>query len=189
MAKASGGTRYVRPTSHTRTENYLVYKRELSLPDIDPSQSYFSKKKGGCVLAMKGRKYDPSEAEAAKAMADDGLLVVLTPEGDVKFRTGKSKKGGYTYADGLVNGYTYEQKTVNPQGDSNKRLVNSIDSALQHARDKSAKIPLIYDRHGKFHREHIEAGLHQFESNSSYRFNAILVVDRNGKVYEHLHNK
>lgn len=189
MAKASGGTRYVRPTSNTRTENYLVYKRELSLPDIDPSQSYFSKKKGGYVLAMKGRKYDPSEAEAAKAMADDGLLVVLTPEGGVKFRTGKSKKGGYTYADGLVNGYTYEQQTKQPEAMDYDSLVKSIDGALKHAYKKKAHIPLIYDRYGHFHREHVEAGLRRFETRSKYRFRAILVVNQKGELYEHQHNK
>lgn len=189
MAKASGGTRTVRPTSNMRAQNYLTFKREINLPDVDASQSYFSKKKGGYVIGMAGRKQDDSEFEAAKAMADNGLLVVLTPEGGVKFRTGKSRKGGYTYADGLVNGYAYEQKTANPQGELHQRLVNSIDNALQHARDKSAKIPLIYDRFGKFHREHIEEGLKQFENNASYRFKAILVVDKNGKIYEHQHNK
>lgn len=189
MAKGSGGTRVVRPSSGTRTQNYQVYKNDLNSPDVNAAESYFSRAKGGYVIAMNGSTHSQEEHEAAKAMADDGLIVTLTPEGGVQFRTGKSKKEGYTYADGLVKGWTYEQQTKNPSKDTFESLRNSVDNALQHARNKNAQIPLIYDRYGRFHREHIEAGLRQFENNSSYRFQAILVVDSNGKVYEHIHNK
>lgn len=191
MAKGNGGTRTVRPTSNTRTENYKVFQREMSLADVASSQSYFSHKKGGYVIAMKGRKYDAAESEAAKAMADDGLLVVLTPEGGVKFRTGKSKKkgGDYVYADGLVNGFTFEQQTKSPQKQTYENLVNSVDSALQHARDKNAQVPLIYDRNGSYHREHIEAGIAKFERfYPNTKFKAILVVNKHGRVYNHNHN-
>lgn len=192
MAKASGGTRLIRPTSGTRTQNYQIFKNEMGMSDIDKSQSYFSKNKGGYVIGMKGRKFDKAEFEVAKAMADDGLVVVLTPEGGVKFRNGKSKRkeGDFVYADGLINGATYEQQTKNPQKNTYENLVNAIDGALQHARDKNAKIPVIYDRYGKFHREHIEAGLRKFEEYfPKHKFKAVLVVDKNQKVYEHHHNK
>lgn len=189
MAKSSGGTRVIRPSSETRSSNYKTFQREVFLAEVDASQSYFSKEKGGYVIGMKGRKHDDAEFEAAKAMADDGLLVVLTPEGGVKFRTGQSKKGGYTYADGLVNGHTYEQQTKMPSKSDYESLTKSIDSALKHAYEKRAQIPLIYDRYGSFNREHIEAGLKRFEERNRFRFKAILVVDKNGKLYEHQHNK
>ena len=189
MAKGSGGTRIVTPTLNTRAYNYSVYRRELHLSDVDPDQSYFSHKKGGYVIAMKGRKYDAAEAEAARAMADDGLIVTLTPEGGVKFRTGKTKKGDYVYADGLVNGFSYEQQTKKPTKTDSESLVKSVDQALKHAYRKQAQVPLIYDRFGSFHRNHIEEGLKRFEQMSRYRFKAILVVDKHGKVWEHQHNK
>lgn len=197
MAKASGNTRTVRPTSGTRTQNYQVYKNEIAMSDVDALQSYFAKKSGGYVIAMKQgkdkngktKKRSDEEIEAARAMANDGLIVVMTPEGGVKFRSGKSKKGDYVYCDGLINGSSYEQKTPAPQSSVEKNLVNSVDNALQHARDKNARIPLIYDRYGRFHKENIEDGLTQFEENSSYRFKAILVVDKHGNVWEHQHNK
>lgn len=192
MAKASGNTRTVRPTSETRTQNYQVYKNEIAMSDVDASQSYFSIKSGGYVIAMKEEKKkqrSAEEKEVAEAMADAGFIVVLTPEGGVKFRSGKTKKGDYVYADGLINGNSYEQKTPAPQSSEETNLINSVDNAIQHARDKNAQIPLIYDRYGRFHKEHIEAGLKQFEANSSYKFKAILVVDKYGNVWEHQHNK
>lgn len=191
MPKASGNTRTIRPTSGPRTQNYLVFKYETAMSDIDASKSYFSKKSGGYVLTMTGSTHSDDEIAVAKAMANDGLLVVLTPEGGVKFRSGKSKKKeeDYVYADGLVNGYTYEQQTKNPQLGTKQNLTNAIDSALQHARNKNAQIPLIYDKNGKFHRDDIENGLKQFEENASYRFKAVLVVDKNGNVWEHQHHQ
>lgn len=194
MAKASGNTRTVRPTSGTRTQNYQIYKNEIAMSDVDASQSYFSIKSGGYVIAMKEEKKkqrSAEEKEVAEAMADAGFIVVLTPEGGVKFRSGKSKKkvGDYVYCDGLVNGHTYEQATKKPQSTERQNLINAVDNAIQHAQDKNAQIPLIYDRYGRFHKEHIEAGLKQFEENSSYRFKALLVVDQYGNVWEHQHNK
>lgn len=189
MAKSSGGTRVVRPTSGTRTENYKIFQNEMAMSDVNSNQSYFSKKSGGYVIGMQGRKSDEAEFEAAKAMADDGMLVVMTPEGGVKFRSGKTKKGDYVYADGLVNGYSYEQQTKNPTAFDSESLSKSVDGALKHARDKHAQIPLIYDRYGKFHRGDIENGLKRFEDRSSYRFKAIIVVDKKGNVWEHTHNK
>lgn len=136
------------------------------------------------------RKHDPDEYAAALVMAKDGLIVKLTPEGKVEFANGIGRKGDPVYADGLVNGHTYEQQTKNPQSNSFENLKNAVDNALQHARDKNASLPLIYDKYGKFHREHIEAGLSQFEKYyPDYKFKAILVVDIHGNLWEHQHNK
>jgi len=189
MTKPTGGTRKVKPASGTRLQKYQTFLNEIGMEDVNKELSYFSKRSGGYVITMVGRRNNDEEMEVARAMADDGLLVVLTPEGGIRFRTNKTKKGGYHYADGLVNGLTYEQKTKRPQGTNTKNLVNAIDNALQHAKDKQVQVPLIYDRYGKFHREHIEAGLAQFEDNFGYRFKAILVVDKDGNVHEHQHNK
>lgn len=151
------------------------------MSDVDTSQSYFFKQSGGYVIAMKEDKRkqrSAEELEVAYAMADAGYVVMLTPEGGVKFRSGKTNKGDYVYADGLINGNSYEQKTPSPQSSEKTNLINSVDNAIQHARDKNAQIPSIYDRYGRFHKEHIEAGLQQFEDNSTYKFKAILVVDK-----------
>lgn len=189
MAKSSGGTRMVRPTSNTRTQNYQVYRNDLKSPDVNAAESYFSKAKGGYVIAMNGSKHSSEEHDAARAMADDGLIVTLTPEGGVQFRTGKNKDGGYTYADGLVKGWTYEQATKHPKKLDAQSLAKSVDGALKHAYDKRAQIPLIYDKYGVFHRQNIEDGLKRFEERNKYRFKAILVVDQKGNVWEHRHNE
>lgn len=189
MAKTYGTTRIFQPSIRSRTSAYKEFKEKLGSGNYDESCSYYSKKSGGYLLVIGQQKRDIAEIEAARAMANDGLLVIMTPEGGIEFRTGKSRKGGFTYADGIVNGFTYEQKTPNPGSNNDAKLANSVDNALQHAQDKSCQIPLIYDRYGKFHREHIEKGLAQYESCSNYRFKAILVIDRNGNVWEHRHNK
>ncbi|MBD5289783.1 MAG: hypothetical protein HDS26_03765 [Bacteroides sp.] len=190
MAKHSGQTRTIRPSSNTKEANYANFEYDIkNSPDIDPEKSYFSHASGGFLLTMTGCQHDAAEYEAAKAMADDGLLVVLTPEGGVKFRTGKRPQGGFTYADGLVNGLSYEQQTKKPAKTDNDSLIKAVDQALKHAKEKQAQVPLIYDRYGSFHREHIEDGLKRFEERSRYRFKAILVVDKHGNVWEHGHNK
>lgn len=191
MAKASGGTRAAKPTKLSVSKSRSIYKYEISMPDIEGKRSYFSEKSGGYMLFMKGRKFDTFEDETARAMADAGFFVVLTPEGGVKFRTAKSKKkeGDYVYSDGLVQGFTYEQQTKKPINKNFQNLVNSVDNALQHAKNKGAQIPLIYDKYASYHREHIEAGIEQFENNCSYRFKAILVVDSKKNVWQHIHNK
>ena len=119
----------------------------------------------------------------AKAMANDGLSVKITPEGKVEFSTGEWG-GNPVYADGLVNGHTYEQATKTPTSRSDDALRNAADQAIKHAYDKGAKVALMYDKAGSFHREHIEAGLRKFEMhNKSWRFKAILVVDQHGNLW------
>ena len=124
----------------------------------------------------------------AKAMANDGLSVKITPEGKVEFSTGEWG-GNPVYADGLVNGHTYEQATKTPTSRSDDALRNAADQAIKHAYDKRDSIPLIYDKFGKLHRSDIEAGIKRFEDKmESHRFKAILVVDRHGNIWEHRHN-
>ena len=68
----------------------------------------FTAESGGSVLVYKGRTPDADEMFTAKAMANDGLSVKITPEGKVEFSTGINPKGNPVYADGLVDGFTYE---------------------------------------------------------------------------------
>ena len=189
MPKASGNTRVVRPTSKTRTQSYKDYIDGISSGLYDVELSKFYKTKGGFLLVSKERKYDDNEYKAAEAMAKDGLIVKLTPEGKIEFSTGRTNNGDPVYADGLVNGYSYEQQTKNPLNSDKESLEKSVDGAIKHAYDKRAEIPLIYDRYARFHRDDIEAGLKRFEERNQYRFKAILVVDKHGNVWEHRHNK
>lgn len=177
-------------TSHTMTRDkaYGEYKSKLASGDYDIGRSRFFEGKNGMMLVHKGRKDDPDESAVAEAMAKDGLIVELTPEGGVKFSTGKNAKGNPVYADGLVNGYSYEQATKKPSKFDSESLSKSVDKALKHAYDKRAQIPLIYDKYGSYHRENIEDGLSRFEKMNQYRFKAILVVDKYGNIWVHQHN-
>lgn len=189
MAKASGDTRTVRPTSGSIEHNRSVFGYETSMPDVVKTESYFSEKSGGYLLQMKGHTVDEVEHEAMKHLADAGFAIVATPEGGKSFISNINDKGKATYADGLAMGNVFELKSPSPQSNASDHLDNSIKKALNHARSKNAQIPVIYDRNGIYHRDNIERGLSDYESKSEVRFKAILVIDKNGKVWEHQHNK
>lgn len=189
MAKASGGTRKVRPASGSVEYNRGVFDYETSMTDVVKVESYFSEKSGGYLLAMDGHNFDAIEREAFRRLADNGFLVVATPEGGKTFISGINDKGKATYSDGLAMGNVFELKSPSPQSNASDHLDNSIKKALNHARSKNAQVPVIYDRNGIYHRDYIERGLADYESKFSYEFKAILVIDKNGRVWEHQHNK
>lgn len=85
-------------------------------------------------------------------------------------------------------GNVFELKSPMPSETYQAALDNSIKKALNHAKAKGANVAVIYDRSGIYHRDNVERGLTNFESKSVYRFNAILVIDENGNVWEHQHN-
>lgn len=189
MAKASGNTRVVRPTSGSIEHNRSVFGYETSMPDIVALQSYFSDKSGGYLLQMKGHIFDEVEHEAMVHLANAGFAIVATPEGGKSFITAIDKKGTPLYSDGLVMGNVFELKSPKPTETHQDALDNSVKKALNHAKNKGADVAVIYDKNGSYHRDNIERGLNNYESKSDYRFDAVLVVDKAGNVYEHIHNK
>lgn len=78
MAKASGHTRTVRPTTGSIEHNRSVFDYETSMPDVVKVDSYFSEKSGGYLLQMKGHTVDEVEHEAMKHLADAGFAIVAT---------------------------------------------------------------------------------------------------------------
>lgn len=63
-----------------------------------------------------------------------------------------------------------------------------MNKALEHAKKKSAKIAVIYDKHHIYHRADIDRGIREYESLNGYRFTQIIVVTHDGKVHKHKHN-
>ncbi len=86
-------------------------------------------------------------------------------------------------------GNVFELKSPSPKQSKSEALDNSIKKALNHARKKGADIAVVYDKNGLYHRDNIERGLLDYEGKDQYRFMAILVLDKNGNVWEHTHNK
>lgn len=139
---------------------------------------------------MDFRSYHIEEIEAAKAMADHGIIVIMEKEGDPMRATAKDAKGNFKFSEGKlsIEKLSYEQSTR----DSLKiPAQKSVKKALEHARDKASQMAVIYDRGGVFHRADIQAGIRYYESfkNNTHRFKAILVIDRNRNVYEWNHTK
>lgn len=196
MAKASGGTRIVKPTSGSKAFNKGIFENEITMSDIDSVYSYFSEKSGGYVLYMKGHSFERSEYEAMKHLANQGYVFVSTPEGGKYYISKVGRKKEKLYSDGLLMGFVSEIKTPVPnlitkstQKSYESALENSIKKALAHASTKGANVAIIYDKNGIYNRNDIERGFKNYEGKFNHRFKAILVIDQYGKVWEHIHNE
>lgn len=176
MGKSSGGTRNIKPTSGNIAFNRSVFENEVAMPDIVKDQSYFSDKSGGYSLFMEGHNYVAEEVEAARILADEGYVTVLTPENMSIYATKKVGKKEQ-FSDGLIAGFYYEQKTPNPKNVTPEGLANSVNNALQHARDKGAKVAVIFDKYKVYHQADIDAGIKLFEQHNKYKFQSIVTIN------------
>lgn len=133
-------------------------------------------KGGGYVAVEKSTaRHKPEEIEAARILANKGYKVILKDEA-----TGLHKVGT---SDGYLFGASFEQRTPTKDG------ANTIRNALFHARDKEAKIALIYSKGSVFSRASVEQGIRLYEDATRYRFKQIIIVSDKGNVHRHRHNK
>lgn len=191
MAKSYGGIRAVGVVSQgDYASNKADFERLLASGKYDTEKSYLSPT-GAYVLFEKDHRYHIEEIEAAKAMADHGIIVKMTSEGGKDNITAKSSKGSNKYSEGKVGieELTYEQSTrqVEPKaGDAYK----AVNNALEHAKKKGSDVAVVYDRQGYFHRDDIKAGIAKYESHQSnrHRFKSILVISKDRNVYEWTHD-
>lgn len=172
MAKYSGGVRNVSVGS-------AVYNNRLAeVAAMRASGKYSSVEMaengtGWVAIENSPAKHKPEEIEAARILANHGYKVTLGNEA-----------GNATVSEGKLFLSSYEQRT--PDGKSNTS--NNIKNALGHARDKHAKIAVIYQKNGKHTREQVEQGIKDFETSSKYRFQKIIIVTRDGRLHHHRHN-
>ena len=178
------------------------YNELLSKLNADVSKSYFSDKTGAWVIFQKGHNHSSkdkdadAEIEAAKALADAGIDIILTPEGngyEMYATNVKMKKDGaliYKYAEGKMSTLTFEQKTPT---NIEREAASSVRMAINHANSKKASIALIYDKHALFHREDIENGMRLYQAKyhawETKGVKAVMVVNSKGQVYEHQFDK
>lgn len=169
MAKTSGGVRTYKPGTATYT------KREREVEELRASGKYSSvtmSEGGGYVAVEKSPKqHKPEEVEVARILARKGYKVKL-----------KDEAGMVTTEDGKIFEASFEQRS--PTHDRPQ----SIRNALFHARDKSAKIAVIYSRKHIFSRKSVEEGIKLFEAGSRHRFERIIIVADNGHVHRYKHN-
>ena len=198
MSKASGNTRLLTPKQRQIDKARNEYNQIVSSSLVDASLSYFSEQTGAHAIFMKGHNHTDkiadaeAELEVARAIADNGINVTLTPEGgkytmyatNVKINKDGLKK--YKFAEGLMATYTYEQKTpteINSSAESSVRL------AINHANDKHAQIALIYDKHSLFHTKDIENGMKLYQSRhkawKTKGVKAVVVISSKKILYEH----
>lgn len=198
MSKASGSTRMVRPTSKSKEQNRAYYNEQIASGKADAKLSYFSEKTGAYMLFMIGHNHSKNindsdaEIEAGIGLADNGICITLTPEGDgyemyatnTKHNVDGSKS--YKYSEGTMSMFTYEQKTPISIQEAAKA---SVRQAIIHANSKHSQIALIYDKHSLFHRQDIEDGMKYYQS--KYRawkgkgVKAVVVMNAQHQVFEH----
>ncbi len=182
---------------HIASERRKFYEI-ISKDSVDEKKSYFSEITGAHAVFMKGHNHTEkgtdadAEIEVIKAIADNGIDVTLTPEGNkykmyatnVKINKDGTKK--YKFSEGKIATYTFEQRTPTEITSS---VENSVRLAINHANDKHAQIALIYDKHNLFHRQDIENGMKLYQSRhkvwKAKGVKAVIVVNSSKKVYEH----
>lgn len=202
MSKPVGDTRLITPLKKHITSSRVKYKELLSNLSADESKSYFSEKTGAYVIFMKGHNHTDkakdgdAEIEAAKALADAGINIKLTPEGngyEIYATNIKIKKDGtkvYKYSEGKMSAYTFEQRTPT---EIENDAASSVRMAINHANSKKSSIALIYDKHSLFHRKDIEDGMKLYQSKhhmwETKGVKCVVVVNSKGQVYEHQFDK
>jgi len=162
-----------------------VFNFETTLSDIDETKCYFSEKTGAFMLYMYGHLFHEDEITVAKAFADNGFLVVLTPENNKIFATNKVVKNGnviYKFSEGWVNGRTFEQRTIEESGSG--QYHRSISKAIEHARVKNSDIAVIFDKNGLLQDDDITNGIIEYESHKAnvYRLKQIIVFGEGMKM-------
>ena len=133
-----------------------------------------------------------AELEVIRAIADNGIDVTLTPEGDkytmyaTNVKIGKDGTKKYKFSEGIMATYTFEQKTPTEITTS---AANSVRLAINHANDKHAQIALIYDKHSLFHTKDIENGMKLYQSKhkvwKTKGVKAVVVISSKKILYEH----
>lgn len=186
MAKTSGGVRIVGTYTKTEAENRAEYFAKLQTQMYVNEHSSISAKSGAYVLFMKGHNYNAEEIEAAKALSNAGINVILTPEG-AQYKVYATNKAKLKFSEGYANIYSFEQRT--PKDIKTKE--SSIKQALRHTNDKHSQICVIYDKYNQFHRNDIDSGMNAYQEKTKdwEKIKAVLVVDSKLNVYEHYFEK
>lgn len=170
-------------------QNAADFRAALATGKYDIDKSFMSES-GAYVLFEKGHEYHIEEIEAAQAMANHGINVIMEKEGDPARATAIDPKGNFKFSEGTISleKLSYEQST---RTKIETAAETSVKKALEHARTKGASVAVIYDRGGVFHRGDIQAGIKKYEQfkGNAHRFKAILVIDKDRNVYEWHHTK
>jgi len=152
-----------------------VFNFEMTLPDIDEERCYFSETTGAFMLYMHGHIFHEDEITVAKAFADNGFLVVLTPEGNSLFATNKLRKNGlviYKFSEGCVNGRTYEQRTITLINNH----IDAVVGSIEHVKWKNSDIVVIYDKTGLLTEKDVIDGIKDYESHKSNKYRAKYII-------------
>lgn len=158
------------------------FNQRLSSGAYVRQHSYLSPK-GGYVLYQSGHNYHAEEIEAAKHLANHGYRVELQPEG-MRMWASAWRNGSSKYAEGIIEGTLYDQKTVSR---SATNLSGNVRYAMNHAVEKNAKIALVYDKHGLLHKKNIREGMKAFMGIPANRgkLDSVYVVNSSGRLYVH----
>lgn len=183
MAKASGGTRMIKPIPVSTKTLHDIFKEQLSTGVYDRNKSFVDDVNGAYYLQAKGREPDENEKLAAMYFVQRGISVAITPEGDMRYANAMKPDGTPKFADGLLSIHVYEQKTIEKDAE---KIVANYKKGIQHAVDKKAEIAFIFDRYGKGHRNQVEQAMREYKPPAWGKLPKIVVVmNKDGDYFEH----
>lgn len=198
MSKPTGSTRMITPKRKHIASARKRFSELINDNGVEADKSYFSEKTGAYAIFMKGHNHTEkaadadAELEVIRAIADNGIDVTLTPEGNkytmyaTNVKIGKDGTKKYKFSEGIMATYTFEQKTPTEITTS---AANSVRLAINHANDKHAQIALIYDKHSLFHTKDIENGMKLYQSKhkvwKTKGVKAVVVISSKKILYEH----
>jgi len=164
-------------------EKYVLSREQINLNEYNRLKSdknyidvAYNKENGGLKATHIDHSFDPNkgkyEKEIQKIGFKHGNSVILGAEkGDPK---------GKRYADGLWNDKRFEVGTSLGEGK------NNVKSILNHARDKWAKVAIVYFPNEKIYSyERLQNGVKKYNGQTNYRFEQIIyIVNENIFIYQ-----
>lgn len=124
------------------------------------------------MLYMYGHLFHEDEITVAKAFADNGFLVVLTPENNKIFATNKVVKNSnviYKFSERWINGRTFEQRTIDIKTTTKSK---AVCNAIEHAKFKCSDLTVIYDKFGELTKDDVCDGILEYESHITNNYRA-----------------
>lgn len=167
-----------------RRKNRLAYESATRSSKYVAEHCYYSTMGGGNVLFMRGRNHDPDEVTVAKVFADSGYNVLMTPENGGIWISKRNRFGRLKYADGILNGRKYEQRTIAGEIENPVQKVNNI---LNHCLDKGVRIAVGYDKSNQLSRESVRQGIEKFTSypRNARSIDCLFIISADKKLYRH----
>ena len=120
----------------------------------------------GAFFAYKGKQKEDHEMEVGRVCAENGLTLILEPEGNTFVRLPSGARIIVSSLDGTIEGVTQEIMALKSERPSGEKVLEGIEHSLKQTKqlprsyDKQAQVAITVAPIGsKFTKEHIDEGV------------------------------